>query len=274
MNTRVISGSWNAIFKKKILRRGLVLLLALYLLPKVFLFFLICGVIDIARNMPLDKEILKKYFLGNGDITWLLSPLNLFTDLLSWRMKPVYHVNDFPEACQKEIEYLLNHTHKEELIQALDAKMAGKERGMIFFKWYGKNIRNSIQIDDFHQSFKYIKTIGVSAFNKQQSTSRHFGPLRMTLRLLYNFNPVQNEGVYIQVGHHKHMWQDNPLFIFDDTYIHQSFNQSDQIRYCLFVDIVRPSLCFYSILNAMVTCLQFAMIKVNHIFYNKWNFIK
>lgn len=252
----------------------LVIMLAAYFFPKIFSFFLICGLVDLARNMPVDRDMLKKYFLGSGDITWLLSPLNLLTDLLALRIKPVYTLKDFPEECQEEIAYLLNHTHKEELIQALNSKMADKERGMIFFKWYGKNVNTSLTIPDFHKSFKYIKTIGVSAFNKQQSTSRHFGPLRMTLRLLYNFTPVQDEGVYIQVSHHKHFWHDNPLFIFDDTYIHQSFNKSDQIRYCLFVDIVRPSLCFYPILNAGIVALQFAMLKVNHVFYNKWKFIK
>ncbi len=46
----------------------------------------------------------------------------------------------------------------------------------------------------------------------------------------------------IQVGKHKHYWHDDPLFIFDDTLMHASFNKNDAKRYCLFIDIVRPTL--------------------------------
>ena len=263
--------------KKKLYRKLLKILLfsiILLLIPKIFIFFLICGLIDVSRNFPFDRNMLTSYFFKLGYITWLLSPINLFLDLLTFRMKPVYALNDFPFECQQEINDLLNHIPKEVLIQALETKMAGKKRGMIFFKWYGKNINNSFQVEDFHKEFKYIKTIGVSAFNKQQSTSRHFGPLRTTLRLLYNLKYQHNEAVYIKVAHHTHFWHDNPLFIFDDTYIHQSFNKSDEIRYCLFVDIIRPSFCFYPIFNGMVKLTRLTLSKVNHIFYNKWDFLQ
>ena len=33
----------------------------------------------------------------------------------------------------------------------------------------------------------------------------------------------------------------DPLFIFDDTLIHQSFNEEDDLRFCAFIDIIRPS---------------------------------
>jgi len=46
----------------------------------------------------------------------------------------------------------------------------------------------------------------------------------------------------IVVGKTTNYWCENKLFIFDDTLLHQSFNESDKARYCLFVDIVRPSL--------------------------------
>ena len=45
-----------------------------------------------------------------------------------------------------------------------------------------KNLDESI--NDFTKDFKYIKTIGVSLFREKTSTSRHFGPLRLTYRLL------------------------------------------------------------------------------------------
>ena len=64
-------------------------------------------------------------------------------------------------------------------------------RTMLFYKWYGYKLDESI--NEFNNDYKYIKTIGVSLFRQKTSTSRHFGPLRMTYRILYNFNKVKKE---------------------------------------------------------------------------------
>ena len=50
---------------------------------------------------------------------------------------------------------------------------------MLFYQWYGKNVDESIP--EFNQSFKFIKTIGVSLFREKTSTSRHFGPMRLLI---------------------------------------------------------------------------------------------
>ena len=112
---------------------------------------------------------------------------------------------------------------------------------MIFFKWYGENIDTFVNAPAFHRPWKYVQTIGVSVFNKKVSTSKHFGPIRPTLRILYNLNDIDDNSAYIVVGNVTHYWKDGKLFIFDDTLMHQSFNESDKIRYCLFVDMLRPS---------------------------------
>ena len=78
-------------------------------------------------------------------------------------------------------------------------------------------------------------------FKTHERTSWHFGPLRLTLRVLYNLEPVNSPDVFIEVDDRVHRWMDDPLFIFDDTAFHCSINGVDQARYCLFMDIVRPS---------------------------------
>ncbi|CDZ79037.1 Aspartyl/Asparaginyl beta-hydroxylase [Legionella massiliensis] len=246
---------------------------SLYFFPKVIIWLLICGLIDVSANRPLNSYLIKQYFFSNY-ITWLLSPINLFIDLLTFSRKSVYELNDLSMECQNEIKYVLNNINKDFLVKSLDEKIDGKN--MMLFKWYGKNINNSIQIDAFHKPFKFIKTIGISAFNKQTSTSRHFGPLRMTLRVLYNINPVQNDEIYIEVNNKKHFWYENPLFIFDDTYIHQSFNNSDQIRYNIYIDVIRESSYFYNVINSMIFLIQLIVRKTKkmHVAYGLWDFIK
>ena len=127
-------------------------------------------------------------------------------------------------------------------------------------------------INDFTKDFKYIKTIGVSLFREKTSTSRHFGPLRLTYRLLYNFNKVKKNGSYIEADGTINIWKNDPLFIFDDTLIHQSFNQEDNLRYCAFIDIVRPS---YSnlIIMTLLNSVGFLLKKFRGIFYKNWKMI-
>jgi len=242
--------------------------------PWFCLFYLICGLVDIGRHGPYEKQLLRQYFIKNGATTWLLSPLNLLTDLLAWSMKPIYKLEELPELCQQEINEVINIAKQHNMIDIMNQRINQAARGMIFFKWYGKNIDNTSNIKDFQKKFKYIRTIGISAFNKHKSTSRHFGPLRLTLRVLYNLNPVQHDGVYIQVNKTKHYWHDEPLLIFDDTFLHQSFNEADQIRYCMFIDIIRPSRFSYRLINTLVNVVQFLMLKTNHVFYDKWELLK
>jgi beta-hydroxylase len=140
---------------------------------------------------------------------------------------------------------------------------------MIFFKWYGRNIENSITVPAFHEDYKYIKTIGVSIFNKKESTAEHFGPLRVTLRVLYNINDVNDRASYIKVRELENHWCDNKLFIFDDTLAHQSLNQTDGLRYCLFVDILRPSRCNF-LMTYILRLLEIILQKSKFIFYGSW----
>jgi beta-hydroxylase len=107
----------------------------------------------------------------------------------------------------------------------------------------------------------------------KQSTAKHFGPLRVTLRLLYNINEIASENVYIKVGKHINYWRDNKLFIFDDTLQHQSRNESDEVRYCMFVDILRPSL-LPALMSAILACVRVVTARFNFAFYKHWAFIK
>src|SRR5262249_7243685 len=135
------------------------------------------------------------------------------------------------------------------------------------------NIDTFVDVPAFHDKYRYIQTIGVSIFNKRKSTSRHFGPLRASLRVLYNVNDTQDDGVYIEVGKVKNLWRENKLFIFDDTLLHQSFNESDKPRYCLFVDILRPSLV-PGLMAGIIHTIRFFLRGVNYLFYKNWEVIK
>ena len=274
-------GAWRIV--KKVLKRTVPMALAafltlyfeLWIIPAVLVTYSIFGLYDVLRNNQRTPRTLDRYFAGNGVFTWLLSPFNTCMDILClpyWN-RGIYKLTDLPEGYRAEIHVLIDAAKERNLVGLLESKMGEKKRGMIFFKWYGQNFETSVEMPEYHRPFQYIRTIGVSIFNKKASTGEHFGPLRVTLRVLYNINDIDNKNVYIRVGGHTHYWQDEKLFIFDDTLQHQSVNESDAMRYCLFVDILRPSPWPW-LMGGILTSIRMVMAPVRAVFYKHWTVIK
>jgi hypothetical protein len=246
-----------------------------YFLPKLMLFYALCGAYDIARNRPVEPGLVRRYFFGNGIPTWLLSPFNIAMDLLSlpYLNKGVYRLADLPAGYQAEVRQLIDAAREANLVGQVEERAKAHRRTMIFFKWYGGNVSGPLEIPAFHRPWRYVQTIGVSVFNKKSSTSKHFGPMRASLRILYNLNDELDDSAYIVVGGKINYWRQNKLFIFDDTLMHQSFNETDRARYCLFADIVRPSL-LPGLMAAIVGCVRLISRSFNFIFYKHWNVIQ
>ena len=249
------------------------LTLIFYFEPVVALIFVTCGVMDVSRHRIVSGDLMSKYFLGNGLVTWLLSPINVLLDLICERNKLVYRIEDLPDSHQREIRDMLQvfEENQEEIIADIRQKMAGSKRGMLFYKWYGRNTENVIPA--FAKNMTYLKTIGISAFSEKEATSLHFGPLRLTLRVLYNLTPLESDEIFIEVDGKKHYWHDDPLFIFDDTMLHRSVNGVDSERFCVFADILRPSR-FTRAQNILMAGVQVVFKHINGIFYKRWTFLK
>jgi beta-hydroxylase len=247
-----------------------------YFFPKIVLAYLLCGLYDVSRNDERSVELFEKYFLGNGLLVWLLSPINILLDVLSlpYLNKGVYQLADLPQGHQREIKSLIESARRQDLVRQLQQAASAEMRSMFFFKWYGANVETLARVPEFHRGYKYITTIGVSAFNKRQSTTKHFGPLRATLRVLYNLDEVVDNSAYIVVGKTTQYWRENKLFIFDDTLFHQSFNETDRPRYCLFVDIVRPT-PMPAVFKIFVRGIGRLMSqRMNNVFYSHWKVFK
>ncbi|HLH94616.1 MAG TPA: aspartyl/asparaginyl beta-hydroxylase domain-containing protein [Xanthobacteraceae bacterium] len=245
------------------------------LFPKIMLFYAICGAYDVSRNRPLTAETLRRYFLGNGVGTWLVSPFNCLLDLLSlpYVNKGVYQLADLPPAHQDEIKRLIQAANDADLVRQLQERSKENQRTMFFFRWYGANIETSLNVPAFHRPWKYVKTIGVSVFNRRVTTSKHFGYMRASLRVLYNLNDMKDNSAYIVVGGTTSCWRENKLFIFDDTLLHLSVNETEEPRYCLFVDIIRPS-PFPAVMSGVVATVRYLTRNVKFIYYGNWKIIK
>ena len=245
-----------------------------YFFPKIALFYAICGAYDVGRNQGLNFSTLRRYFIGNGFLTWVLSPFNTLLDLLSlpYINKGVYRMEDLPPAYQDEVKRLMQIAKEEDLVARLEERAKEFPRTMIFFRWYGVNVQTFLDVPALHQPWKYIQTIGVSVFNKKVSTSKHFGYMRASLRILYNLNEMDDHSAYIAVGDKISYWRENKLFIFDDTLLHSSVNETNQARYCLFVDMVRPT-PFPGVMRAVMSGIRLLTQSFKFVYYQNWKVI-
>jgi hypothetical protein len=245
-----------------------------YFFPKIALFYAVCGAYDVSRNQGLNLSTLRRYFIGNGFLTWVLSPFNTLLDLLSlpYINRGVYRLEDLPPAHQDEVKRLMQIAEEENLVARLEERAKEFPRTMIFFRWYGVNVDTFLDIPAFHQPWNYIQTIGVSVFNKKVSTSKHFGFIRASLRILYNLNDMNDHSAFIEVGDKISYWRENKLFIFDDTLLHNSANETNQVRYCLFVDMVRPTL-FPGVMRAVISGIRLLTQSFKFVYYQNWKLL-
>lgn len=260
---------------RRLILFAIVLATALYFIPVPTLIFLACGALDVSRHRKIRYELLEKYFTGNEIGTWVLSPFNLIADLFSYRNKGQYALADLPEAHRDEIEACVRAlVDNRDDIKAHIAKTMGQnKRSMLTFKWYDAKQTTDLKIPAFEKDYRYIKTIALSVFNTRERTSWHFGPLRLTFRVLYNLDPIDSRDVYIEVDDKVHYWIDNPLFIFDDTMFHRSINDVDHIRYCLFMDIVRPNYT-HRTFDVAVQVASAVSGAFKRVFYKNWSFVR
>ncbi|MGA8958295.1 MAG: aspartyl/asparaginyl beta-hydroxylase domain-containing protein [Pseudolabrys sp.] len=246
-----------------------------YVFPKIALFYAACGVYDVSRNHGLKLSTLRRYFIGNGFLLWMLSPINLLLDLLSLPHinKGVYRLDDLTPDHQNEVRRFIQVTDNADLVSQVEERAKQHKRAMFFWRSYGVNVDAIVDVPAFNQPWKYIRTIGLSVFNKKITTSPHFGWLRPTLRLLYNINDIKDKSAYIVVGDKTHYWCDDKLFIFDDTLLHVSANETDQLRYCMFVDILRPS-PFLAVMSAVVAVEGWLNKTFKFISYSGWTLVE
>jgi hypothetical protein len=269
----IVTRTWKYFVRRALFPLGVLAPFA-YFSPKVALFYGICGAYDVSRNRGLSFSTLRRYFIGNGFPSWVLSPFNILLDLLSlpYINKGVYRLEDLPHAHQDEVNHLIRIAKEENLVAQLEERAKEFPRTMVFFRWYGVNVDTLLDVPAFRQPWKYIQTIGVSVFNKKVSTSKHFGFMRASLRILYNLNDMNDHSAYIVVGDTISYWRENKLFIFDDTLLHESINETDQTRYCLFVDMIRPT-PFPRVMRAVISGNRLLTQSFKFIYYRNWKII-
>ena len=126
-----------------------------------------------------------------------------------------------------------------------------------FFYAYGykceANCRRCPETTRLLESIPGMKTGFFSILAPGKHIPAHRGPFKGVIRYhLGLLVPEPKERCRIRVGEEFAHWEEGRSLIFDDTYQHEVWNDTNGVRVVLFVDFVRPLRYPARVLNAMV----------------------
>ncbi len=105
-----------------------------------------------------------------------------------------------------------------------------------------------------------MKTAMFSILSPHKHILDHRGPYKGVLRYhLGLIVPHDAEACRIRVGEDVRYWQEGQSMVFDDTYNHEVWNDTDETRVVLFVDVLRPLPFPWSQINrAIVAAIRYS----------------
>jgi aspartyl/asparaginyl beta-hydroxylase (cupin superfamily) len=126
-----------------------------------------------------------------------------------------------------------------------------------FFYGYGFQAGNNIdrcpETDRLLRQIPGMTTAMFSIFSPHKRIPPHGGPYKGVLRYhLALMVPEPAEDCGIRVGDAVRHWTEGKSLVFDDTFEHEAWNDTDGTRVVLFVDFKRPLSGFARILNEIV----------------------
>lgn len=195
--------------------------------------------------------------------------------LLVWGTKKnaIQSIEDYPELkilANRVDEILAEYQHfieanpslpyMDDLSFSQKKIVTQKKWGSIFLRIYGRDIPK------MHVHFKTtmgllkeipgVKTAFFSVFAPKTHLLPHRGPYKGVIR--YHLGLIVPENCGIKIDGKTHSWSYGQALLFDDTYIHEAWNNAASERVVLFLDIERRLPFFQSCLNR---CLLFLIGK-------------
>lgn len=89
----------------------------------------------------------------------------------------------------------------------------------------------------------------LSILGPQKHLPPHSGPWAGILRAHLGVIIPDTERCFIRVANQNYHWKAGEVVYFDDTYEHEAFNNTEEIRVVLFMDVLRPMKFPYNWLN-------------------------
>jgi beta-hydroxylase len=116
-----------------------------------------------------------------------------------------------------------------------------------------KNCQRCPQTTKLIEQIPGMKTAFFSILLPHKHIPEHRGPYKGVLRYHLGLKiPKSADKCKIRVGQEIRIWQAGKSLIFDDTFPHEAWNDTDEIRVVLFLDFIRPLPFPLSIFNKIL----------------------
>jgi aspartyl/asparaginyl beta-hydroxylase (cupin superfamily) len=180
----------------------------------------------------------------------LQKPASYFSGL---RAQPVHAASDFPWISSFIRDF---ETIRDELLEyskrlTLDAQPQGlTDRGrwsVLYFYAGGRPVEETMRA--CRRTSELIKSIPgageagqsyLSVLRAGTHIKRHFGPTNTRLRC--HLGLIVPEGSRIRIGEKMYQWREGDCLVFDDSFEHEVWNDSDRERIVLIMDFWHPEL--------------------------------
>lgn len=103
------------------------------------------------------------------------------------------------------------------------------------------------------ESIPGMKTAFFSILLPGKHIPKHRGPYKGLLRYHLALKvPQDRKNCLIRVGDESRHWLEGKSLLFDDSFVHEAWNLTDELRVVLFVDVVRPTKFPISVINRLL----------------------
>lgn len=184
--------------------------------------------------------------------------------------KPVFDRNDFnwvstveqqTDVIRAELESVLSRCDElpnfQDVTPGVDAINTDNNWKTWFFFGYGirceENCHQCPETTRILESIPGMKTAFFSILAPNKHIPAHYGPFKGVLRYHLGLQiPKKSELCRIRIHDEIHHWRKGESLIFDDTFSHEVWNDTNEQRVVLFVDFVRPCRFPGSLFNWLV----------------------
>ena len=183
------------------------------------------------------------------------------TDQMPWAKHIEQHTNEILAELKNVILHYDSIPNLSDLSSEQKRIVTGERNWKTFlFYTYGARVENNIaqcpKTDEIIRSIPDMTTAFFSIMEPHTALSPHRGPYKGVLRYhLGLIIPEPNDLCGIRVDGAVYHWQVGRSLIFDDTYTHEVWNNSDEIRVVLFVDFKRNFIFPVNVFNNFMIAL-------------------
>ncbi len=185
------------------------------------------------------EQLIPKYSLV-GDTAFFDSEKFSFTP----------HLENNWQIIRQELDIILQHTEELPNFQDISPDQGystSKDRLWKTYFLYGygvkaeKNCQRCPETTRIIESIPGMKTAFFSILLPGKHIPEHRGPYKGVVRCLLGLKvPEPKEKCRIRVANEVRHWEEGKTMFFDDSFKHEAWNETDEIRVVLFMDIVRP----------------------------------